>query len=768
MSYKIGRAAVIDASTMLGAVVTGHAVIQWGFFIRLFSLPDDLLALDRFPLSSVKVLVAITAVLLSLLAAYAWWRPRSRVLNGIFVAIRRVRQARLWSALAIISLVAVGSGLWVYYCPLYGFISAHLFLLALILYLAAPEAWETRPTWLNFAIPGSILIVAMGLRIWFLYWEWVWTDEAYYLSLASNILQTGRIVPAMLYMPSNVIVIPIHGYVLAIYGLWAKIFGVDLFSLRWMSYLISLPVLLFMYLAVKQWYGRTAALLSTSFASLSFLFMHAILARNNALPMLMVSATLFAHVTAFQKKKPFLHSLAGILAAATLEAHPAGLVFIAAFGAYYVHDFVKSSIYERRWIRPAPLWYFTAGLIPVLVIYFYLHIFVATTPQQYFTYLSASGSEAGIAHFLAGRWQVSLYRFREYWLPARIEVIFLAASVVGALIRRNTGDRHWLFLAIATVLSYFFIDPRGHLHYLVFGLPIYFAATGPLFIYGLGSQERSLRDLLPRLAYIGVAGLLTMGVAIIIPQRRLTDLASHAWNKAVITVIRSQYPADTAILGPAYFYAYIPEYTHYVAPVPDHASGIAGIDPAEYWMNVLLSAWPEVIISHDALLENAYSMASFRTYPSARQVKETIPGLWVPSDGDMVLDAPADGPRLEGVLNLVAHARLPASASPGDTLSISMIWISRTTLADDYSIELTLRGARTYTETFPMMSDWARVGTTGWGSYEFHNVIARLEIPEGLSAGDYALLVEVQSPAPPPLACAPRCIIELSHLTILP
>lgn len=751
-------------------LLLGHLIVQWALYGNVLRLPADNLILGRFSPRQMQWFVLTSACAVTVLVLFSWLRPQNRALLWGYALIVKFRRSFLWLLLAV-GMTLAALILAFYYLPRYGYVSAHLLLAVLMLYLAKPAVWETKGGRLFELIPIIVLASAIGLRIWFLYAEFIWIDEGYYLSLASNMLHGGRIVPAMFYVPSDVPILPIWGYAVAVYGYWARLTSLDVFSLRWLSYLISLPALLFLYLIVKQWYGRNAAIVSTSFASLSFLFMHATVARNNALPLLMVSITLFVHVVAVSRKKPVLHAVVGALAVLTLEAHLTGLVFIVVFGSYYTFDYVRGALQEKKWIRPAPLWYFLLGLLPVLVVYFYLHIFIASSPDQYFSYLGSArltggGGSGGIPQYLKGLLDRADYRFRGIWVPAPLDVLLIAVSFGAAGIRRTDSDRHWLFLMMATIAGYTVIEPRGHIHYLVYGLPVFYAGTGPFIVYALGRKEQPLGKAFPRITYISLAFVMVVWLVIEIRHRHATQQAWQERVAPIVEYVRGHFPADAVIEGPPTFFAYIPEYRNYMFISPAvHASRLAQEDPSAYWTEILLETWPAARITRDGLPSDEIS--PIKTYTQSRQMSEVIPDLWIPHDAPLVPQGLLGDSQALSTLQLAAYLDGSPASSGDRALLIETIWVTRGDIDDDLNAKITLFADEDYETIQPIVSGWAGTPTSDWGAYEFHDVTFEVDIPSRLGEGEYTLQIEVQTVSGiPSEACQPNCVYQINELAV--
>jgi hypothetical protein len=97
-----------------------------------------------------------------------------------------------------------------------------------------------------------VTVIGLGVRVGFLLFDWVWTDEGFYLSTATNMLTRLQVAPAAMRLPEDIPIYPLFGYGIGIYGLWARLVGVSLTKARLLSYLLGLISLPFIYLTVRR------------------------------------------------------------------------------------------------------------------------------------------------------------------------------------------------------------------------------------------------------------------------------------------------------------------------------------------------------------------------------------------------------------------------------------------------------------------------------------------------------------------------------------
>jgi hypothetical protein len=648
-------------------------------------------------------------------------------------------------------------------------------LIAISLYLAGPARQTTKDQSLLVVIPLLVILVGLGLRLWLLFVDYVWIDEGITLSIAANMLQGGGIVPAMNHVPDDVSILPFWGYGLGVYGLWSRVFGVGLAQGRVLSYLLGLPALPLMYATSRLWYGRRTALVTTSIAALSILFLESTIARNNALPMAAASLIMFVHVYACQQERRGLHFAVGLLSVLALETHLAHLSLMVAWGGYYLVDYLSRVRQNGRWLQSAPLCFFLAGAIPGLLLYFYVHMLLPQNFERQIQYLSTLTQTQSSS--LSGRVGVLRTMIKIYWLFSTPEILLIAAATLGALVRRTPADKHWLSLMAFTMLGYFLVGLNGDIQYTTYGMPIYLGATGALVTYGLGKEEKP-GSAWERTTYFAVLLLLAAHAVGTIRLHDKYRTAFESKRRPVVTYIQENLPTDTGIMAPPVFYASLTEYQTYLDIYYPAAAGgpaLASEEPEPYWQNVLLDTWPQVRVNPpDAVFPQVEVPDS---YMAARHAEEVVDDLWVVTDGDLVTDANYARTAGEADLQMVAHRKLPSSLEPGTSLQLHTLWVTREAIEGDYTVTQSLTGLEGETTAHTdqqLISGWAGTTTSHWLPYQFHDVEFTLDIPETLAEGIYTLQLDLYaqdgdtSASLDGLACAPGCQFSVDKITIVP
>jgi len=740
------------------------ALVQWAVLFSLLPLAQNALtgsaSLALFYVAAVGSALALTA-----LALLAWLSPENRFLLTGCRLLQTLRQHPLSLAPSVL---VVAAGVILYLRgDVYTVVSVQLGLLALLLYAVKPAAWDAWDGKVLVVASALVILLGLGLRLWLLLVDWVWTDEGFHLSAAVGMLQGGGIAPAIMHFPDDILIGPWRGFAFGVYGLWARVFGVGLMQARALAYLFGVLALPFIYGASRLWYGRRTAWVTTSIATLSILFMRSTNGRTDSLPMAAISVVMFAHVYACHRRKPLLHALVGLLAALALETHFANLLFFVPWGGVYLVDYLVQARREGRLLRAAPLWYFLAGAIPGLLIYAYLHVLSLPYPSAM---LGAADSFVGSRSVVGWRLQTALTRFQVYWGASPAENLLIGAALVAALVRRTEADRHWLLLFAFAQFGYVALGPYANLSHVIYGLPVFVGAVGALVTYGFRREEQT-GTLWERVVYVAIVLVLATFTVATIRQHSKDRLALDARRRPIVEYIRRNVPADEAIIGPSIFYAYLVEYHPYTYMIRGYPAGLrgpalAGVEPEAYWRDVLLDTWPVARIDPSTPFDK---IEVYDSYMAARQAQEVLPDLWVVAGDALVTDAPYASAYREATLQMVAHVGLPSSVAPGAALPLDTIWVARGEVGDDYVATLSLTGpdgASVAQADQELLSGAAGSPTSGWSADQFHDVALALDVPPDLPGGTYTLRLDLHAPSAETSACAPGCRFAVGEIRV--
>jgi hypothetical protein len=764
----------------LRAVLTTQAAVQWAAFAAVvWFLPDGWVTVFNLSPPRAGALMLIVAGILSLLATLAWLLPRNTLLLAAYGILERVSRHPI--TVVVVGLCVAASLYFFQEAYLLGWaghvlLGVQVLLIALLLYLTNPVDWLEQDGRTLALVPVFVILLGLGLRLWMMLCDFVWTDEGYRLGAIANMLQGKGLTPLMSHFPDNVSITPWRGYAFALYGLWARIFGLGLMRARALSYILGALALFPIHATTRMLYDRRTALLTTSFAALSLLFMRTTIARNDAFPMLAMSGVVWLHVYACQREKPLLHVAVGLLAGLALETHLTVLVVFVAVGGYYAVDYLTGVLRkEARWLRAAPLWYFLAGAIPGLVLFYVVHVVIPPYSLERFMASMGTGTPGGslasVGNFVAWRLDTAGYRLRVLWRFSWPESLLILAATLAALIRRTKGDRHWLLLMVFLQLGYILVEVNGTIRHTLYGLPILLGSTGALITYGLGRQEGT-SSLWRRLAYAGIVVTLVAWAVGNIQEHNQGRLIWKNERQPVLEYIRANLPPDSGIIAPASYYPYLIEYQNFLHPyhpIVDKGPALIGMETEAYWQNVLLETWPVARI--EAPEYPNPQLAVHLTYMAARHAEEVVPGLWVVADGDLRTDAAYVQTDGDAALLMVAHVSLPPSVEAGSTLRLDSLWITRSDIGEDYLATLALlnaEGQPVVEAEQQLVSGWAGVPTSGWSANQFHDAALIVELPGDLAPGVYRLHLSLYTQTGGGSACEPGCRFVVDEVRVVP
>jgi hypothetical protein len=639
-------------------------------------------------------------------------------------------------------------------------------LAAALWYLPNPPFKTTGDRWL-IAISLAVIGLGLALRVWALFvWE-VDLDEGFRLGATANMLRGEGITPIMSHFPEGTHTLPWFGYSYVLYGWWARLFGLGVLQARTLSYLLGLPALPFVYGMVRLWYGRRAAWITTAIFSVSVVFTQSTIARNDAFPTAAAAAMLFVHVLARQSQRPALHALSGALGVFALDGHVLNLIFLGAVGGTLLTDYALQVRKDGRWLRRAPLWFYLGGVVPAFLIYLYFHVLILPYPLGVFKAIGTGIPRRGVAGLIGWRLTVSLARVWTYWWHSPVENLLIVVATIAALARRTDSDNHWLTLFLFTQIGFFGAEINGSIHHTTYGLPIFLGATGALVTHGFSKQARP-GSAWEQVALVGVFLAMIATTAGAVQhhgnvRRTMEDERAEALN-----YVRMNLSADEAIISSPDFYPYLTEYQTFLYPyypVASKGPALARQNTDAYWQNIILDTWPAV-----RLVPPDYPFApveSYTTYVAARHAQPVTPELWVPTNGELVTDAEYTRANGDAALQMVAHAHLPPTVSPGETLVLDSLWVTRGEIAGDAVAMLELvseEGTAASQSQAELISGWAGTPTSAWGVYQFHDTHLSIPVPGDLIEGRYQLSLSLKGVDG---ACAPGCAFVVDQVAVV-
>jgi len=748
-------------------LLIAQAALLWGLWIGLMWFlrrPWPTFLSVRIDLA--RLLLFIGTIAFSGITLLAVWKRRSTVLIKAFGWLQAVSGTPLgWVLIA--GAIAAASYLGVDQPKIwFGHRLLSLFFLAaaLIVLLAHPRIQDSAfRKKLLIVLPLIGLVIGLAVRVWWLLDDVVWIDEGFHLSAAAGMLAGKNIAPANMFFPQDIIIPPWRGFAFGVYKLWAGLFGLGLIQMRALAYVFGVLALLLLYGTLRLWYDQRTALVGVSMSSLTWLLMMSTIGRTDSLPMFAVSLTLFAHVYAMRHEKLWLHAIVGVIAGLSLETHFAVAPLLFVWTAYYAIDYVLRGIANRRILQSAPLWPFLVGLLPILVGYVIVHIYLLPNPAGFFNTIESFIPQQSL---ILSQLRRSGIRFNQYWAEAPFEPVLIILSVVAALLRWQESDRHWLLLFGLGILGYTFLGSDPQIHHTVYGLPIWLAGLGPLVTYGWLRKPDKLGA-----AHIGaflvIASLILNSTA----QELVIDSESREYYDTeygeVADVIRQYTEPGVAIITPPIYIPYLIDHTqvflHSQYPGVQRGPFLAGQEPNYYWQTILLETWPAIRIEQP--IQYFRELRIQVEYAQSFHAEEIAPYIWWIDWNTWTTDLSAPPDEIETPLLLVAHQ--PAqSVGAGDTLKLQTVWTNREALTEDIDVTVSLRNAEgqaVAAETAPLIGGWDDTATAAWDQPSFHDAAFTLTLPDDLPAGDYDLYLTIESD---PGLCQPWCEVSIGSVTI--
>jgi hypothetical protein len=402
-----------------------------------------------------------------------------------------------------------------------------------------------------------------------------------------------------------------------------------------------------------------------------------------------------------------------------------------------------------------------------LAAYYVLHVASMSNPAGYAAYLGRFGRSSMVAEII-GRFEQAALRYDALWSYSPAEFILILLTIGAALIRRTDSDAHWLRLLALNELGILIIHPQGALltAYTAYSLPLLFAGTGALVIYGLQREERPASPWGP-IAYAGTAAaLITYSIAFINLTQQNAALQRTIYIP-VTEALRERVPEGATIMALPGQIPYLTGYDVIMSPdfLDAHlSSDLAGMSNDAYWQRVMLERWPVALLNrhflldepklHSSSLEGSYFLSRGSTHPQE--------GLWVVDDTPLVTLPPDklnDAP-----IQLVAYQ--PLTVLPPDAVSITLLFATRAELPDDLTIEIVMLDASGHEVPLAaaaLIEDVDEMPTSEWRAYRFYAVTLLDPAPFHAPAGTYTLRARITGAES---LCAPDCVIEVGQMEI--
>lgn len=587
-----------------------------------------------------------------------------------------------------------------------------------------------------YILAAFALLLGIALRLHWLHFRPVFVDESQYVFLMVNFLEKGQLAPTFSKLPDHIPIYPYWGYSLVLYGFWAQIFGAGILQARSLNFIAGLLMLPLVFLAARYWFDTKTALISTALLSLQNWYLHTVVARNNALVSLIIAGGLLLHIYAVKERKPVLHLILGLYTWIMLESHVIALTYAIGWGGYYLVMYVVEAYSEKKILFRAPLWYFVLGSFIGVGLYIMVRMYVYGLDDFILISQSVSESVYPVSNegFLRDKYDVFVRRhllsrfLRDYLTDTALLIIICGL----ALIRRKTADIHWLLIMVFAQVGYFIFDTRGHYHYTIFGLPLFWVTSGALVTYGLRRRDQLSAGVQLTL----LAALLVPIVAYDIRQARQNHAQfiqeQEQWAEALI-ILDEQFEAGSPVLSHKYEAALLPQYDVLIsssnALVP--AATFANQSAPEYWAQQIVEQWPQAVFAEPGLTFIGTGDLA-RSYWRASHGTERAYGLivndtehYVRNSGDLELD-----PDLP--IQLIAYD--PDAIATG---SLETIWLIR-----EQGIYNGQISVRLFDSQGGLITEYHEDAPEGRNAFTFHRI--SISIPEIAGADSMVAYLEVE------------------------
>lgn len=711
------------------------------------------------------------AVVLSGMLALAWialsilaYRPPSTPLRLIVRGVLWLRKTPLWLLILLpaLPLLFLARSTWAGTLLL----QAQVLLLTLTLYILAPSAWvAAKSRWL-WVLAGVLIAAGLAMRFTAVI-NGAYIDEGHYLSLAIGRLRGEWISPNS-GLPESITVHPAWGLLMmAIYGLWVKLFGIGLIQLRMLGYLGGLLALIPIYVSARQWWGPRAGIVAAAFAALSYFGLEASAARNAALPMLFFGLALAAHVTAFKQERPIWHLGVGVLAGLALEVHLLALALITAMGGVYLVDYVQRVRQNRRMVMNAPILFFALGVAPVLAADVAIRIMSLPDASNFLPALgSFSGTQTDVGQMVLARLATIVQRFQLMWELMPMETTIILLSIGAAILRRSPSDRHWLMLLLFNEIGYSLFMPVQvvSISYISFSIALLLSGTGALVTLGVQS-EQTAGTLQERVLGVGLGVLLCAGTFLALDNMMVLHDQWEAARTPPTDAIKERVPAGATIIAHESYISYLLDYeilNTIGAGESSVPSRLVGMEHDAYWLDMLIKHWPAAQVnSHFGGGEDTLNPNTLvGSYFAARRAIHPVPLVWIAEDQNWNTSAPNGA-----MLQLAAYVP-PTSTEAGESMILHTIWVTRGELAAATAIRWRLvdaGGSFIELDTLPLVGGWNGEESAAWSPYRFYDVTFTIRIPAGIPSGQYILQMLAQAPEE---LCQPDCEMDLIPVEI--
>ena len=390
-------------------------------------------------------------------------------------------------------------------------------------------------------------------------------DDAWYANRAWALIETGRAFGSLdagvfdryegywTYIPW------LHPWLLS---LSIRALGLDLFSVRLVSLVLGLGLLVSLYAIGSHLGGAREGLVAVLLTALSSPFVYS---SHVARPDVMVAAFGFGALALYVidrgERLSIKSLLSGLAVAAAFEIHPNGMIYGPVIALLYLLD------HGRRVLRVGRAWGFVAGLAGGLLLYAAMHVF--PYPQTYLTLtrsVYAPWRTPPVASLDPGAWLRSFGQVLGLLFTASPLGFVLIVGAVVALARgRRRGQTRLLTLFAALVVAFAALV-RHKLPYFAIELTPAAGLVVATFLVDLfhngrriAGERRGTRLAFSSLAALVVLLLLAGAALALLPM--LDDPMPD--YRAVVDLVRRTVPAGRSLMGSQTYWLGVPHQPYY-------------------------------------------------------------------------------------------------------------------------------------------------------------------------------------------------------------
>ncbi|PJF39462.1 MAG: hypothetical protein CUN54_08665, partial [Phototrophicales bacterium] len=548
------------------------------FLLMLTNRSDPATILGRYS-SRFALLLFIMMGFVIVTGVVAWLERDNRL---PYIAIP-LPESALFARLLVISSIVVTSGFW-YLRPGSRNFANEIFHFYFLIVLIGLALWTVRRyrhdvigISSTFIMTGSVLVVVLLVvqyhgRVP----QLSPYDEPFQLNLVYNVYKTRTLFsnlnptlsPARLLLASYSLVRPFA-------GLWLDVVGNGFIELRLFYLLLAWAGVPFIYRVAQMQYGRIAAIIAAGVALV--LPLHHNYARPDAFVMTMLSVGLYLYFTNHEHASPRRYYLTGVVLALGMEGHPSyGIRFAAAFGVIYLWHYFQTVRSTRQWNNDRRIFYYTAGVLTYLLIYFVSRTLIITGGNLNINETIDSLREVYMVNTLGDekpfsvirRFEINIELYVQYFKYHPLEVFALVMVSSVAIIRRHKTDV--ILLALVSLAALYMLLTLAHTnsyignYYAIHTIPLLALLTGATLAWAADVLDTSE----PSVSYVA---LLIVGAMLGVLVADTVDFAdrridtNHTELIAIGDSVLSMLPDDVMVAGDAVYSLAAPGRTHYTA-----------------------------------------------------------------------------------------------------------------------------------------------------------------------------------------------------------